>query len=56
MSMIRVEVELPGKQGLKHDIVATPIFNPGVEVELPGKQGLKLLQRRAATLDQSWLK
>ena len=38
----RVEVELPGKQGLKLlEIIPQGRVQVQVEVELPGKQGLK---------------
>ena len=37
-----VEVELPGKQGLKLAAINRRDLDSIVEVELPGKQGLKL--------------
>ena len=44
---IRVEVELPGKQGLKQSNYKLPHhLASNVEVELPGKQGLKPILKK----------
>ncbi len=42
LAPLKVAVELPEKQGLKHMLVFVLVFYNKVAVELPEKQGLKL--------------